>query len=70
MHWAFALKYWSLSIKIELISKDQDVDSKNKMFWILMLSGIILNMFQGTIYAWQMYYYAVNSTAKILLIVA
>jgi len=54
-HWAFAMKYWSLSVKLRLMSSNKDPDIHNKKFWIMFLIGIILNLAVGGVYIWAIW---------------
>ena len=38
------MKYWSLSIKIKLISEGDDPDKYNKKSMVLLISGVIINV--------------------------
>ena len=47
VHWIFSIKYWSLSIKIEMIKKREDPDKHNVFFYRLYIIGIIMNVLAG-----------------------
>ena len=40
--WIFALKYWSLSLKLQLIQTKQDQNRLNTLFLVLLYSGLSL----------------------------
>lgn len=47
VHWVFAIKYWSLSVKLELIKSGQNVDKNNTLFTIFYVVGIVMNVAAG-----------------------
>ncbi len=47
VHWVFAIKYWSLSVKLELIKSGQNVDKNNTLFTIFYVVGIVINVAAG-----------------------
>ena len=44
VHWIFAMKYWSLSIKYELVTQGKDPDKDNKKLMVLLITGVIINI--------------------------
>ena len=42
VYWIFAVKYWSIAIKIELAIEDQDIKKKNQVIGLVMFGGIFL----------------------------
>jgi len=44
VHWIFAMKYWSLSYKVQLLKLNRDPDVFNRQFTVALLIGICLNM--------------------------
>ena len=47
VHWIFATKYWSLSVKLQLIQQRVDPETKNALFFRIYVAGIIANVFAG-----------------------
>ncbi len=47
VHWIFAMKYWSLSVKLELIQQRIDPDTNNVLFFRIYVVGIIANVLAG-----------------------
>jgi hypothetical protein len=39
--WIFAMKYWSVALKFELATKEQDITSKTKLVDTLLFGGLI-----------------------------
>lgn len=56
LHWIFAFKYWSLSLKMEIISVNGDPDSLNTLFYIMFYIGLLLNMLAGISYCMTWFY--------------
>ena len=44
VHWIFAMKYWSLSYKVQQLKLNRDPDVFNRQFTVALLIGICLNM--------------------------
>lgn len=55
VHWVFALKYWSVSLKIKLISDGRDPDLHNNIFYILLFTGIVLCAASGVLFGYDIY---------------
>lgn len=53
MHWVFAVKYWSLSYKLELIRNQEDADKNRKLFTTIYVIGIFLNVAAGIFIAFS-----------------
>ena len=47
VHWVFAFKYWSLSLKLQIIGENGDPDSINKLLYVLFTVGVLLNVTAG-----------------------
>jgi hypothetical protein len=44
VHWIFALKYWTLSFKVQLMKQGRDPDVYNRLFIGLFIVGILFNV--------------------------
>lgn len=42
IYWIFAIKYWSIAKKLELIYKDEDMNKNNTFICVVMFAGIAL----------------------------
>lgn len=49
VHWVFAMKYWTLSYKVQQLKLNKDPDVFNQQFRVALLIGICLNMFSAII---------------------
>lgn len=49
VHWIFAIKYWSLAAKLELIKKGQDPDKFDRRFQIYMWCGVAITLVIGSV---------------------
>jgi hypothetical protein len=47
VHWMFAMKYWSIAHKLELMKREEDPDKHNTCYMVLFLIGIVLNTISG-----------------------
>jgi hypothetical protein len=47
VHWLFAIKYWSVAVKMELLTQNKDLDTHNKLFYFLFWAGIAINLTGG-----------------------
>ena len=55
-HWTFAIKYWCLSFKIQLMIDNRDPDIHNKKFWVLHIIGLLLNLSVGGVYIYALWF--------------
>ena len=67
MHWVFAVKYWSLSIKLQQISKEKDADAYNTLFYILLFIGLILNCASGILFGYEIYFHSPHDKTTVIL---
>lgn len=49
VHWIFALKYWTLSFKVQLMKQGRDPDVYNRLFIGLFIVGILFNVWSALI---------------------
>ena len=49
VHWIFAMKYWSLACKMELINRNEDPDKHNSLYMAIFVAGIVLNTVAGLV---------------------
>ncbi len=50
MHWVFAMKYWSVAKKLQLLETNQDPDKFNLVFQWIFWVGFVLNVISGILY--------------------
>jgi xanthine/uracil/vitamin C permease (AzgA family) len=53
--WIYALKYWVLSYKLELIQTGKDSDEKNCLFTAVLVIGLIFCILEGVASGWAIY---------------
>ena len=49
VHWIFAMKYWTLSYKVQQLKLNRDPDVFNRQFRVALFIGICLNMVSALI---------------------
>ena len=49
VHWVFAMKYWGVAKKLQLLETNQDPDKFNKVFMRIFWVGFVLNVISGFI---------------------
>lgn len=50
MHWVFAMKYWGVAKKLQLLETNQDPDRFNVVFKYIFWFGFALNVISGLIF--------------------
>ena len=49
-HWIFAIKYWVLACKLQLIAQNQNPNKSNTFFTVVYYFGIAFNLVCGAVY--------------------